>query len=292
MSTDLVLRTQPKKTNKVVRKTKAKNVEKALTTKGLEAMVKKLMEKNAEAKVADYYFSNKELYPTPSASFANQILILTGDSTSNSTYQIQQNSYQGGRIGNKVTTKKCVLKGSVCINSSWDATTNDNPQPLFVTMWIVKLKPHLTDEVSTLDTVVNNSFFQSGSNSVGFAGTMVDMCKTVNAQHITLLKKRVFQLGMAQYMSGTGVSSGNNRNQQYANNDSSQTKLFNMDITKLIPKTQSFNDGTNNSVDRRVYLFFSMCRVDGGAITTSLGAVTGPIPVYGNIGVEYQYTDM
>lgn len=261
--------------------------------KGLFAKrVRKVIERTAEQKCANYFYAGKELYNTNSASFQNQVLILTADSTTNGSYQIQQGTFQGQRIGNKVTTKKVSLKGTVLVNTVYDATTNYNPCPMYITMWIIKLKPHLTDEVATLDTVVQQSFFQQGNTSTGFAGTIVDMQKTVNQNHVTLLKKRVFKVGMAEVVSSSGNNVNNTIQQKFMNNDASMARMFSMDITKCIPKVQAFNDGTNITVARRTYMFFSACRLDGGAIVTSIGAVTGPIPAYLNLGLQYNYTDV
>jgi len=254
--------------------------------------VRKVVERTAEQKVQDYFYGNKELYPTISAQFANQVLILTSDTTSNATYSLAQGTYQGQRIGNKVSTKKCTIKGSIACNPTFENTYNYNPNPMYATMWIVKLKPHLTDDVATLETVVSNSFFQSGNTAVGFVGTIVDMSKNPNQNHITVMKKRVFKVGMANYNSAFASNNPNQINQQFSNNDSSLSRMFSMNITKLMPKVQAFNDGTNITVARRVYLFWSVCRQDGGPIVTSAGAVTGPIPCYFSIGLQYSYTDV
>jgi len=255
--------------------------------------VKNVIQKTAEAKVVDYFIGNKAITSVLASDWMSKnVLILTADTTANGMYQISQNSYQGGRIGNRVTTRSAILKGSIVCNAFYDGTNNYNPQPMFVTMWIVKLKPHLNDDVATLDTVRGSSFFQHGGNAVGFAGSIVDMQKTVNQNHVTLLKKRVFKVGMGNYVSGYGVNTANNANQQYNTNDAVMSKLFKMNITKIMPKAQSFNDGTDITVARRVWMFFSVCRVDGGLIQTSGGYDTGTIPVYANIGLEYRYTDV
>lgn len=262
------------------------------TTKKLSAMVKNVVQSQAEVKQIDYFYSQKEIYPTGSASFTTQVLILNSNSTTNNMVNITQGTQQGQRIGNKVATKKAYLRGSVIINPTFNADTNYNPCPMYVTMWIMKLKPHLTDDISTLSTVVGNTFFQNGSTSVGFSGSMVDMCKVPNQQHVTVLKKRTFLIGNSEYVSASGSNVSNTLNQRYANNDSSMCKMFSMDITKIMPATQNFNDGTNNAVDRNLWLFFSIARTDGGLPVTQYGVPTGPVPAYSNIGFSYQYTDI
>jgi len=249
--------------------------------------VKNVMSRIAEKKCVDYFYAQKELYLTTQASFANQVQILTPDTGSNATTTIAQGSLQGQRSGNTVSTKSFILKGSINVNPSWSATQNDNPQPIYATMWIVKLKPYLDDNVAMLENVIDNSFFQNGSTSIGFTDRIVDMQKTVNTQQITLLAKRTFKIGMAQYMSGTGVNTGNNTNQQYANNDAAMVRMFTINLTKKMPRSYSFNDGTNIANCRRVYMFWSACRCDGGAFTASLNAT----PAFFNTGVEYRYTD-
>lgn len=255
--------------------------------------VKQVIRQTAETKMVDYFIANKRVTSTQSADFlAYNVLILTADTTAQGMYAISQGTNQAQRVGNKVTTKKAMLKCTLVANPLYDGTANYNPQPMYVTLWIFKLKPHLTDDIATLDSVRLNTFFQNGGTSIGFVGTMVDMQKTVNQNHVTLLKKRVYKLGMSGYVSGAGVNVANNANQQYATNDASYSRMFSMNVTKYLPKHQAFNDGTDITVQRRVWMMFTVCRIDGGEILTSGGFSTGTYPVYSNIGLEYRYTDV
>jgi len=250
------------------------------------ARVKNVVQRSAEAKIVNYFYAQKELYLTTTASFNNGVQILTADTSGNSTYTIAQGSLQGQRGGNKVNTKSAILKGSINVNPSFSTGANYKPSPIFATLWIVKLKPYLDDNVSTLASIVSNSFFQFGSSSIGFAGTIVDMQKTPNHQQVTVLKKRVFKLGMAQYISATAVGTPDNTNQQFANNDSAMVRMFTINMTKLYPKRLEFNDGTNVANCRKIYMFWSACRQDGGIFEG-----TNPVPAYFNTGLEYRYTD-
>lgn len=265
-----------------------KRSKRSFTPKGsFDRRVKMAMSRIAEKKCVDYFFAQKELYLTTQASFANQVQILTPDTGTNATITIAQGSLQGQRSGNTVNTKSFILKGSINVNPSWSATQNDNPQPIYATMWVVKLKPYLDDNVAMLENVIDNSFFQNGSTSIGFTDRIVDMQKTVNTQQITLLAKRTFKIGMAQYMAGLSTTTGNNQNQQYANNDAAMVRMFSINLTKRMPRSYSFNDGTNIANCRRIYMFWSACRCDGGAFSATLNAT----PAFFNTGTEYRYTD-
>ena len=73
-----------------------------------------------------------------------------------------------------------------------------------VTLWLVKVKPLYDDTLASLENVVNNSFFQQGQVSNGFQSTTVDLTRSPNSDTVTVLKKRTFNIGAAQYISGFG----------------------------------------------------------------------------------------
>jgi len=271
---------------------------KSMSKKVFNKRVRVAMQRTAETKMADYFVNNKTLTTTASGDFENwNLKILNASSLATfGTYTISQGAQQGQRIGNSITTKKCILKGTISPNLLVQQTYNFKPRPLYVTLWIFKLKPHLNDDSTTVSTVVSNSFFQQGNTSVGFAGTLLDMQKTPNTNHVTILKKRVFKVGAAATLQvGTGVTGATTEpvlEQDMNNNDFAMSKMFSMDITKIMPKKQSFNDGTDNAVQRHLWLMYTVCAADGTSITTNVGAVTGPIPCYVSMGLEYRYTDL
>lgn len=254
--------------------------------------VKRVLYRQAETKIANYSANGRAVLTTKSSNFDGLILNLLPDATgsSQSMINIQQSDLQGGREGNDIQPTSIMLSGVLRTNNYYDSTTNYNPCPVRVCMWVFQLKKHLHDVVTTVSSVIQNSFFQNGGSSIGFTGTTVDLTRFVNSDQITLIKKRVFLLGNSQYSSAFGSGSGSALNQFYANNDANQSQMFRVRIQP--PKRLLFNDGTDTPVNaRRMWLMFTSHRVDGAESQTSLGAVTGPIPAYVDLSAEFRYKD-
>lgn len=255
--------------------------------------VKSVLYKNAETKVINYSAYNRPVYNVASIDFDSSLLNLIPSTAgiSDTMYTISQLDVQSGREGNMIQPTSISLSGVLRINNGFDLNTNYNPCPVRVCMWVFTLKKHLHDVTSTVSSVVDNSFFQNGATSVGFTGTTVDLTRFPNSQQITLIKKRVFTLGNAQYVSGFTTNGANNVAQQFANNDSNQSLMFRMKITP--PKKLLYNDGTDTPVNaRRIWLMFTTHRVDGAVSATSGGSFTGPIPVYLDLSAEFRYKDI
>lgn len=260
--------------------------------------VKAVLDKNSETKVVNFFQQSRPLYNIQSTTWVNSVLILTPESSggANTCYTIPQGQGQGNRIGNEIRLKKCYLTGVVRCNQTFDTTINYNPCPLRVTMWIVSINKHLADSVSNLDILVDpttGSFFQQGSSSTGFQGDTADLTKMVNTDVVRVHKKRTFMLGMGNYVSGFAINNGANVAQQFNNNDASYSQMFRVDITKMLPTSYRFNDGSDTPTNvRKRYLMFTCQRVDGGLSTTSTGSVTGPVPAFIDIGVNFEYKDI
>lgn len=255
--------------------------------------VKTVVNKMAETKVVNTVYTSKAVYNVlNSANFQGSILIVGPGASSPSMFQIAQGVGQGGRIGNKITTVKCMVRGDVRINTYTTNTNNYNPVPGYVTLWIVKLKPFLDDDVATLKAVIDGSFFQSGSGSVAMSGTLADLYRQVNTQQITVLKRRTWKIGTSYVPGGAGGTNGDLSNQYWANNDFKQTSMFRMDITKCLPKTLLFNDTNDNFVNRHSYMFFTFVRTDNAIPSSSTGVYSGIVPAYCDIEIDYMYKDM
>jgi len=261
--------------------------------KSIKQLVKETIETQAEKKMVQF-FNNAGLNTSVLASdwSAFNSWILTSDTTSRSMYAIAQGSSQGGRVGNQIRTYKMTLKLALFANPVYGDTTNYNPCPLYVTLWIVKLLPHLEDTTVSLQTVVQNSFFQNSGAAAGFSGNLSDLIKTPNKDQVTVLKKKVYKVGCASYTAGTAAGTANIASQQYNNNDASFAIIDTLDITKCIPAVQQFNDGDNLTSSRRSYLFFTAARVDGNYIYSNFGVSVGTRPFQTSIGLDFQYTDL
>lgn len=255
--------------------------------------VKRVVNKMSETKVVNNASVSRPIYNVLNSSqFQGSIIPLGPGSASPALFTISQGTGQGNRVGNKIQTVKMMLRGNVRLNTYFNNTTNYNPIPGYVTMWIVKLKPFLNDDVTTLKAVIDGSFFQSGSGGVGMSGQTSDLYRQVNSQQIQLIKRRVWKVGTSSFPGGGASGTGDQSNQYWNNNDFSLTRIFKQDITKAVPKVMAFNDANDNYVNRHSYLFFTFIRMDGAIPQTSLGAYSGVIPAYVDMEVDYMFKDV
>jgi len=218
--------------------------------------------------------------------------VLTSDTTSRAMYAISQGTSQGGRVGNQIRSYKLTMKLVLIANPTYGSDTNYNACPLYVTLWVVKLKDHLDDTISSLQNVVQSSFFQNSGATAAFEGNLSDLIKTPNKDQVTVLVRKVYKVGLAQYLSSSGNNVSNTASNQYMNNDSQMSITDTLDLTRYIPTIQKFNDGDNLTTSRRSYLFFTSARCDGTLTITNLGFSTGTRPFQTSIGLDYQYTDL
>lgn len=282
----------PRSAKKMVKKAVS-----AVYNKRFARRVKQVLDKNSETKVVNFFQTGRPLYNVQSVSWDQHVLYLTPHvGSANTAYTISQGQGQGSRIGNELMLKRCYVTGVVRANSAYDATINYNPCPLRVTMWIVSINKHLSDTISQLESIIDpttGSFFQQGGASTGFQGDTADLTKQPNTDQIRVYKKRTFMLGMGNYNSGAGVNVANNLQNQYNNNDAAFSQMFRVDVTKFLPKSYKFNDGSDNPTNiRKRYLMFTCQRVDGTISTTSTGQVTGPVPAFVDIGINFEYKDI
>lgn len=254
--------------------------------------VKTVVNRMSETKNINYFINNFIGTSVLSAGFGNTIKCLLPTGNTGGVLLLNQGTGQGNREGNKVSTVRMMLKGVIHINTAYDATFNYNMCPLYIAMYVFKVKGSIPDTVGDVTTVVNNTFFQDGNASSGFSGTLRDLTREVNSQQVMLLKKRVFKVGTSNVVSAFGVASANNANQQFGDSTVGISKMFRMDLTKCIPKTIQYNDTTSTPVNRQTYFMWVPFRVDGQLIATSLGAYTGTQPFYVDYSVDYMYKDL
>lgn len=273
-------------------KTSVKKAVRKARNRNFAGKVRAVIGRMSETKVANYAIQNKSIINVNSSAFQGTIVVLGSGSGGQYPMEISQGTGQANRIGNKITTQKLMLRGDVRLNTYFNATTNYNPVPGYVTMWVVKLKPFLDDDVTTLKTVIDGSFFQAGNGAVGMTGQLQDLYRMPNAQQITVLKRRMWKIGTSYITAATGNTNADLSSQQWSNNEFRLTSVFRQDLTKCIPKVLNFQDTNNNNVDRKSYLFFSFIRVDGGIPQTNLGAYTGAVPAYIDYEIDYTFKDL
>ncbi|MEO5351306.1 MAG: hypothetical protein H7836_16940 [Magnetococcus sp. YQC-3] len=260
--------------------------------------VKQVINRTAETKVVNYFQTGRSLTNNNSVDWPNSILILTPEAAGGTAtcYTISQGNGQGQRTANEITLSRAWICGVVRANASFDLTTNYNAAPLRVTFWIVSINKHLTDSVTQLDNICDSatgSFFQRGNTAAGLSGYTMDLCQQPNTDVVRVHAKRTFKVGMGNYVSSFAINSANNIAQQYNNNDSPYSQMFKIDITKYLPKLYKFNDTNDTPLNvRKRYLMWQVTRVDGGLPQTSTGSLTGPVPAFLDIGVNFEYKDI
>lgn len=227
-------------------------VRRRTSTKSLKRTIKKQIRRSQETKNIQRYNLGQSIVPSNAPAFQANIIEL-GPGAS---MLITQGTGQGQRVGNKIATVRHVFKGTI-VPFGYDVTTNPNPRPIHVKMWIFYDK---TDPVA-VPNPVGNPFFQDGSGVAGFANDLVDHWRPVNTDRYRVLAVRTFKVGFANF-AGTAASTSNQAQmQQYANNDYKLNANFRINLTRHQIKNIRFNDGNNEPMTRRMFCMWQP--VDG-----------------------------
>lgn len=277
--------------------TTKKVIKKAVRTakrKQFTRAVNSVIMKKAETKMVNYFIEKKNIVNILSADWDGTVLnVLPQISGSSPTcYTISQGDAQGQRTGNQILPIRLKLSGVVRCNQQFENTLNYNPCPIRVTMWLVKLRKHLTDSTGELESIVQNNFFQNGNTAIGMNGTNLDIIREPNTSVVDILFKRTFKLGMGNYISGFATGNPANVNQQYNNNDFNMSQMFKINLSKYLPKKLIFNDGSDTPTSaRKMWLMFTVARADSTIPITSTGSTTGPVPAYVDLTAQFEYKD-
>lgn len=243
----------------------------------IKRVVKAVIHRAAETKNIQRYNLGMNIYPANSASFLGSIIELGPGST----MLITQGAGQGSRIGNRIETVSHTFKGTLTPNP-YNATTNPDPRPLQVKMWIFYDK---TDPTA-VPNPVGNPFFQDGSSVVGFANDLVDHWRPINTDRYRILAQRTFKLGYSQYAGTAATVANQGANQAYSNNDFKMNCPFSINLTKHQIKQIRFNDANNEPMTRRMFAMFQPVEASG----TQMAATHNPCGV--QFMEDYRYKDM
>lgn len=258
-------------------------------------LIDKVLNKRTETKVVNYRANARDCLNVQSVNWVNSVLnMIPGTAGGNNMFNISQGDGQGQRTGNQISPVGLYLRGIVRAQPSYDLTLNYNPSPMYVTMYIMKIKKHLSDSSSELETIIDNTAVQNGSTSIGFSGLPNDMLNTINSDVLTCLYKRTFKVGNAQYVSNFGVNAPANAAQQYANNDFPLMQMFKLNLTKFLPKKMKFNDTSDICTNtRKLWFFFCVTRQDNSIPVTggSPQSTTGPVPAVCELSADFYFKD-
>lgn len=263
----------PRKYAKKYAKPRARKYAKKSKAKtSLVRLIRKVIHKTSETKL-----SSQEMVVGFGNSLQSTVLNVRTLSPSSAYMPIQQGPSQDERIGNKIQTKKVMLR-YVLHSLPYNAATNTANCPQDVVMWIGRLKRSIFSPTST----DFSNFFQYGSASVPPLGDLSDLNAVINKDYFTIDKKIIHKIGYADY-SGTSV---NVAAHSYTNNDYKFNVVRSLDITNCFAKNYTFNDVDNDPQNSRTYIWFEAIRADG---LTGLGT---NIPIMFRATLDYTYTDV
>jgi len=219
--------------------------------------VRQAVAANVETKVRSVANLGQTLRSSISNVFDTQNIISLGCQVG--AIEINQGAGQGQRIGNKITIKKLVFKGTI-VPYGYNATTNTFCIPLQIKMFIF----YDREDPNALPTPQLQANFLDFNNSVqALHNDLVDLWAPVNAERYRVLKTKTFKLGFASNdLAVLGTNGPNN----WANNEFKLNCNFSMDITKYMVKKQSFVDNTANASNRQLYAMFVLCNSNGSPL--------------------------
>jgi len=173
-----------------------------------------------------------------------------------SYWTISQGTRQGERIGNQIKTRKVMLN-YVLRPLPYSATSNPQPNPCEVQLMLgyVKNTPCFAPIAGDFAQL-----FQSGSSTSAPVGNLRDIISVINTDYWVIKKRWTHKVGYAA-SEGTGA---NPANQFQANNDFKLNHVKRLDITKHIPKTHIFNDGSAMTNTKNLFLMYYAVAADGG----------------------------
>lgn len=190
---------------------------------------------------------------------------------------IATGSTVSGRTANKIRPVKCTLKYIIYPNV-YDGTINPEPQPMVVRVWFFKPKPG--DQTTFTPSVAG--FFQNGASTSNFAGTLIDMNKSVNTENYTLLGYKTFKVGMAN-SAYASITYGGYAN--YANNDYKMNYIGEINVTKYLAKQYVFDDSDNTPTNTPTYMVWEAVNADNSAM------VAGAYPASVRYELQMNYVD-
>ena len=255
--------------------------------------VRTVVNRMSETKIANYSIGNYDMTAFLSNTYSTlNIKIISPSNATGGLYSIAQGTGQGAREGNRISTVSAWMTGCVHINTKFNDTNNYEMCPLYVCCYIFKLKPAITDGVASVLSIMQSTFFQAGSTTQGVQGLLNDLTRTVNSDQVVMLKKRVFKVGTQYVTSASAIGVSNIENQQYSDGTVGISQMFRINLTKLFPKTFTFNDTDNGPTNKPIYMAWVPYRVDGQYIKNSSANQNAVIPFKVDYSIDYRYKDM
>lgn len=274
----------PKRLRRAYRKRPARRTRKPVRRTTVKKIVKRELSKQIETKEC---FSASSITPASisatSSSVAGNMFICSPNSASSTIgyLSIPQGDGNGQRVGNRIRTKSLYMK-YILTQTPQSVATNPIPTPIEVMIYWFKVKVTPQD-VPTINNLrgANANFFEYGSSSIGFDGSLYDVLHKINPDRYTYLCHRRHKLGYQ--------SNNVNNNPSYANghnNDFKMNVVSGINLTKYCPKEILYDD-LSTSTTTSPYIF---CLVQP---INATNVVFGPtiLPMTMQFELQYKYSD-
>ena len=219
--------------------------------KSFVARVKKIIHSQLENKVTSYAQANLTL--------ANAITAGPNPTYLTMIPTMSQGTNAAQRIGNEIRVVKAHIKGFVNL-LPYSSVSNPQLSPAYVKMWLCARKQTNIGTTGYPTTTDWNTFFQSGSSSLGFQGNMLDMCLKNNRDYWTIYKTKTLQLTNNNIaVSGGAAFGGSGR----------FSIPFSFNFVKHVGKLK-YNDSTTIPNNKELFLVFQAVNSDGSLSAVSL----------------------
>jgi len=252
-----------------------RRVRRGLATKRDLYMLSKQITRTRETKVA--FVTDRVsfgAYNAPNAGVTQTYRTISLAIDGSTGVSISQGAGLSQRIGGDIRIKKVILKMNF-IPRPVDPVNNPIPQPGIVKLYFGYSKPQVNISRQALPATALD-FFRYGGISSSPTGSNLDLCKTINTDLYTIVKKsRNMKVGNSAYFQSQI------NNQDWNNNDFAMFKTYTADLTKHYIKNQKFNEADFGSSCRGLYCYVTSVSSDGN-FSTSL-----PFEVAYELAVHY-----
>lgn len=176
---------------------------------------------------------------------------------------IAQGSTSSTRVGNQIRVVKANL--NMCFNMTpYNATTNPNPSPIYIKMWLVSYR--LENQLTSLSLSICNTFFKTNNGNIAPQGNLLDMEFEVDEELFKVHASRTICLGQT---GGVGTNVYYSTTSTFDNNKSTARVVF--PCGKLLGMLR-YNDASSSyTTNKNLWLIAQPVNANG------LGASIGPI---------------
>jgi len=189
---------------------------------------------------------------------------------------LPQGVTQGTRTGNQCKIRRVMLN-YVLLPQPYNATTNPNPVPVHVQLFLGAVKQYKGILPQSADI---NLMFQLGGTTVAPTGALLDLTYQINRDNWDIKKQWGHKLGYAAY-GGTGTIPAQ---QSFTNNDFKLNVVNRMDITKHCAASMKFNDGNSTHQGANLFFMFQAIAANGAALPATVQAAQ----IQYSIIIEYE----